>query len=263
MQALKNALKRTFLYDALRREREKRALRRWTAHDDEMAAFYSAFVSRGGLCFDVGANVGNRVKIFLALGARVVAVEPQDDCVRMLRAIHGRNPSLVILPQVLGAAEGEAEIMLSDASTISSMSPQWVEAVRSSGRFAGHRWDRAKRVAMTTLDRLIAAHGMPSFIKIDVEGFESEVLKGLTRPVAALSFEFTPEFLDAALACVEHLRRLGDVRFNFALGESMRLELPEWVPAEEAAARLTRWRGDAGVFGDVYARFIAPGEPAR
>jgi hypothetical protein len=148
--------------------------------------------------------------------------------------------------------------MLSDANTISSMSPQWVEAVRSSGRFAGHRWDRTARVPMTTLDRLIATHGMPSFIKIDVEGFESEVLKGLTRPVKTLSFEFTPEFLDAAFACIEHLRRLGDVRFNVALGESMRLELSEWAPAEAVITHLARMRDDVGVFGDVYARFAAP-----
>jgi FkbM family methyltransferase len=45
---------------------------------------------------------------------------------------------------------------------------------------------------MTTLDELIGKHGVPVFIKIDVEGFEEAVLQGLSQPVRALSFEFTP-----------------------------------------------------------------------
>ena len=46
-------------------------------------------------------------------------------------------------------------------------------------------------VPVTTLDALIERHGVPSFVKVDAEGFEEEVLQGLSRSIKALSFEFT------------------------------------------------------------------------
>ena len=89
---------------------------------------------------------------------------------------------------------------------------------------------------MTTLDALIARHGAPAFAKIDVEGFEAEVLPGLTQAVPALSFEFTTIQRDVALACLERCQALGYVRYNAALGESQELG------ARELAGRATRSR---------------------
>ena len=70
----------------------------------------------------------------------------------------------------------------------------------------GQAWTRAIRVPVTTLDALIARHGMPTFIKIDVEGFEEEALAGLARPPRALSFEFTTIQRDVAAGLSRTLR---------------------------------------------------------
>ena len=108
---------------------------------------------------------------------------------------------------------------------------------------------------MTTLDWLIERYGAPAFVKIDVEGFESEVIKGLTRPVKALSIEFTPEFISSTLECLEHLERLGDIRVNHSLAESMELELDEWVDHRQMAAILLALPNNHSIWGDVYVRF--------
>jgi FkbM family methyltransferase len=163
-------------------------------HDLEMAKFYSNFISPGTLCFDVGANVGNRGKIFLGLGARVVAIEPQGQCVNVLRRLYGKNKNLTLVEGALGANEGQGEIKIGDEIILSSMSPEWINAVRRSGRFSRCRWDTTTIIEITTLDKMIDQYGVPSFVKINVEGFEYEVVKGLSRPVKALSLEFTPEF---------------------------------------------------------------------
>jgi hypothetical protein len=111
-------------------------------------------------------------------------------------------------------------------------------------------WDRSIEVPVTTLDALIDAHGVPSFIKIDVEGFEGEVLAGLTKPVTALSFEFTTIQREVARDCIARCVALGFSRFNAAIGESQ--ELREW----RTAAAITRWLDElphAANSGDVYA----------
>jgi FkbM family methyltransferase len=241
----------------IERRRHLNAARSWTEADESMRSFYSQFVGAGSLVFDVGANVGNRTKVFLRLGARVVAVEPQPECARLLAEAFRGDSRLTIECEALGRAPGAAELKLSDASTISSMSAGWIDAVRSSGRFAQYHWDHTVPVRVTTLDDLIERHGVPAFVKIDVEGFEYEVLAGLSAPLPALSFEFTPEWSEAAFACLAHLERLGIRRFNYSLGESMRLESENWLDAGELRARILEMRGDARTFGDVYARHEA------
>lgn len=219
-----------------------------------MREFYAQFIRPGDLCFDVGANLGDRTAIFLALGARVVAVEPQSRCRRQLARRFRGQARVTLVPAALGAAPGTAQMNVSEADTLSSLSPEWIASVKASGRFAGYDWNRTETVPVTTLDRLIAEHGRPRFCKIDVEGFEAEVLSGLTRPLEVVSFEFTPEYLRAALTCVRRLASLGRVRFNYSVGESMTLALPEWVAAEPMQTTLSILP-DPSVFGDVYARF--------
>jgi len=219
-----------------------------------MQEFYSTFLGPGDLTFDIGANHGDRVETFLALGARVVAVEPQPHCLEDLQRRFGGRDDVTILAAAVDERRGQAVLHLSNNDMVSSLSEEWIARVRAGGRFDDSVWDRQMTVATVTLDDLIDVHGTPAFVKVDIEGAELRALRGLHRAVPALSFEYTPEDVDNAVRCIRLLQELAEYRFDMSAGETLLMEIGEYVPAEEAIDRLLAVAGRPGaISGDVYA----------
>lgn len=220
----------------------------------ERLRFYRQFIAPGDIVFDVGAHIGNRTDVFYDLGATVIAAEPQAACVRQLQRRYGREPRVHIVEAAVAETEGTREMRLAQNSTLGTLSDRWIEGTQASGRFSNVSWDQRTVVPTTTLDGLIAHYGVPAFCKIDVEGYESEVLAGLSQPLGVVSIEFASELLDQTRTCIYQLSRLGATSFNCSIGESYEMALECWTGPEELLDAL---EGDSGelTFGDVYARF--------
>jgi len=229
----------------------------------KLLRFYSQFVNEGDLCFDIGANIGNRIGVFLKLGATVVAVEPQNSCMRKLLKKYGNNNKVFLVHKALGSREGKGNLILSNSHTVSSMSKEWIDCVRDSDMFftstSAFQWHENVTVPITTLDKLIRKYGSPAVCKIDVEGFEYQVIKGLSQPAEMISFEFTPtpKLINQSIESIKHLSAIGNVQFNYSFGESMILALPEWVNDGKICDILLSIPYKTAFSGDIYARFIA------
>lgn len=226
-------------------------------HDDsrqklwgQTLAFYSQVVKPGDLCFDVGANIGSKTKIFLELGARVVCIEPQPSCVDVLKETYQHDSNVVIVSKGLATQSGSRSLSVcGSANAISTFSEKW-----KTGRFRSYAWEPAVEVPVTTIDALIQEFGSPKFCKIDVEGFEYEVLQGLSHQISFIAFEFTREFINDARLCIEYLGSLGSADFNYALGETPALILSGWTDRSTLFESIERNTDDL-LWGDIYVRF--------
>jgi FkbM family methyltransferase len=218
--------------------------------ENKSLSFYSQFVKENDIVFDVGANFGNRIKTFLDLKAKVVAVEPQKDCCKYLRKYYGDR--IILIDKALGANNEFKKMYISDNSAISSFSEDWINSVKQE-RYKEEEWKEGELIEQITLDSIIDKYGDPSFIKIDVEGYELEVIKGLTREINQISFEYTvPEQLEKAVECINHMKKFcKSIVCNYSLGESMEFQLENWI-SDSDMINLIQSKDFPTTIGDIY-----------
>jgi FkbM family methyltransferase len=213
---------------------------------------FEQFVPAGSVAFDIGANRGNRIAALLDCGATVIAVEPQPDCAAWLRRTYGDR--VTVVQAAAGRAAGKLPLHLGEPfDVVASLSPEFISAARETQRFGDREWTRSIEVEVITLDSLISRYGAPSFIKIDVEGFEFEVLCGLSQVVDVVSFEWTCDSPERAVQCIDYLVGLGMPFFQFSFGESMLFAHRVSLDAAKAKQLVGMLGEEASLFGDIYA----------
>jgi FkbM family methyltransferase len=202
--------------------------------------FYSSFLDQDNsnkLIFDIGANKGNKVKAFLKMGYRVIAVEPEKKALSTLKWRFAKNKNVTIVDQGVSDKEGTLDIHIADSrSGLNTLSDKWVntlETGRDNRIDKKHAFKESYKVNVTTADQIFAKFGLPYFMKIDVEGYEINVLKGMSKLPPYLSFETNlPEFKEETLGCIDRLQDLsGKIMFNYSIDD--KLESAKWLTAGE------------------------------
>jgi FkbM family methyltransferase len=130
---------------------------------------------------DVGANAGQYGGLLRAWGyrGRIVSFEPVAAAHARLELRAAADPDWQVAPRMaLGAKDGEATIEVSAESDMSSILPQTelLRRLSPSSRVVGR-----ERVPIRRLDGLAkeyVEHGERTFLKVDTQGFEAEVLAG-------------------------------------------------------------------------------------
>ena len=248
---LHERLRESYVYDLYWRMADRRRIDRRSKE----VAFYRSLLNGfrpGDLVFDVGANVGEKTDVFLRLGARVVAVEPDEACQGVLRDKFLRYrlaPKPVVIVGKAVSDNQKIETMWVDGpgSALNTLSQKWVASLKDNKTRFEHTLDSMtfagrKDVETTTLEQLVATYRLPFFVKIDVEGSELAALRGMRRPVPYLSFEVNlPEFRPEALECVELLKRIAtNGKFNYSADCEVGLALDTWLEPHEFLPVLSR-----------------------
>ena len=251
LSGLRQRLRASWIYDLYWLVNDRRLIEERRGE----VRFYDALLGglgRGGLIFDVGANCGQKTDVFLRLGARVVAVDPDEANQEIIRTKFlsyrmQAKPVVIVGKAVSNELTTKTFWVDGPGSALNTLSRKWVDTLRDGPRRSSSALDKQefqlqKQVDTTTLDELIAIYGRPCFIKIDVEGHEASVLRGLRQPVPFLSFEVNlPEFRPEGLECVDLLAGLDrNGKFNYSVGNHNDLMMKEWMAAREFAEVIER-----------------------
>jgi len=214
--------------------------------------FYRKLLNPESLAFDIGAHVGTRTRAMRAAGARVVALEPQHPFAYFLEKTLPND--VVFLEAAAGAIEMDAEMAISSKHpTVSSMRTEFVDDASTAKGFEKVQWDKKQTVTIVTLDGLIEKHGQPDYIKIDVEGYELQVLSGLSKPVPLISVEYLPGFPKLTKEVVTRLLELGNYEFNPVVGENAKFLWSEWKQADQLQSWM-QTQPATGKASDLFAR---------
>ncbi len=249
-----SVLKKLRFYPAAKRLKDEilRVISDDSMERKKMLSFYSKFLKSGDLCFDIGASIGERSKIFLDLGCHVVLVEPQTRCINIINKKFRNNKNVSIIHAGIGEKEEVKTLNICTSSAFSTFSDKQMMTVKRSKSTQNMEWNESEEVQITTIDNLIKKFGLPKFCKIDVEGYEKNALKGLSHPIKIISFEYNPLLKNNSSDCVKILSKLGKYKFNYSQKESMVFSLDKWVDSKRIIDILMSMP-DEFSFGDVYA----------
>ncbi|WP_435138740.1 FkbM family methyltransferase [Formosa sp. A9] len=144
------------------------------------------YIKRGDVIFDIGANIGQYALPFSELvgkEGKIVAFEPDSKNYAFLQFNVQVNKCANVICENygLGATETVQEFYR-DTETGGRKGSFKLEYVEDS--YTGI----TEQVVINTLDSAIATFGAPNFIKIDIEGFEADVLSGLTKQLTHCIF---------------------------------------------------------------------------
>lgn len=241
-QAIRRMLYRSPLYFPIRSAYQRVFSREYVAKRHRMRALYRQFFNPGDTVFDVGANNGIYAHVFASLGAKVIAVEPHPGCFADLLLLSKRC-SVVPVNAVADSQPGTRRLHMAEFSEQSTLSDSVDGPIK---------WLGDVEVPAVTLDHLASLHGTPSFVKIDVEGFEGHVFAGMSFLPKALSFEFNKAFPGVADSCLQ-MPFMGEYEFNFTRAEEMALVSPQWLTVDALREKLPTLSAPHD-YGDVIAR---------
>jgi FkbM family methyltransferase len=184
------------------------------------------------LMFDIGANRGDATVAGVKLGYKVIALEPAPRVFAELISNFIYNQNVVPLRLAVGSEDGgRLEFYECVEDGLSTLEKFWL--TDPGMPYYGKEF-RAIAVNTCTVDWLVDKYGKPDLIKIDVEGAEWAVLRGMSKHSGKIALEWTQETMAEHNKQLQYLKSIGYTKFRFQFIEDHLLE-PEdkWLPIKD------------------------------
>lgn len=173
------------------------------------------------LAYDIGAFGGDSIEAMKSFGyEKLVCFEPHPAAFSRLKNGYHNPPHIITENYAVSNESGKNVIMYSspDNPWVNTLEQDWIKIPRHS------ELNHTETVTVETisLDDYIERTGnIPAYIKIDAEGHELEILKGLHHAPNMISFEWISEASDKTISCLALISNLGLKQFKICFGEKL------------------------------------------
>lgn len=189
------------------------------------------------LMFDIGANRGDAVVAGLSMGYKVIAIEPGPRVFSELVKNFIYNPNVIPLKFAVSDEDySNIEFYEADEDGLSTINKDWLTLDSMPYNNKVFRTISANTI---TIDTLVKLYGTPDLIKIDVEGSEWFVFRGMTKYYGKLAFEWTNVTIGEHQAQIDYLQSLGYTKIGPQFIEHHLQEPKEWFDIKDQ--RLDDW----------------------
>lgn len=175
------------------------------------------------LLFDIGANHGIYTDENRSKYESCILVDANSVLIQELLKKYQNDMNVHVIHGIVSNKESET-FYISNADQISTADPEWINQSRFSKSYT---WAPVEGVPTISLDTLVKTYGEPDVIKIDVEGYEYNVLLSLTKKVPKLCFEWAEEKKREILLSLEYLQKLGFTKYHIQMEDEYTYEVDE------------------------------------
>lgn len=243
---LKSFVKKTWLWKILLQSKLYYRLKypaQFKKYQEEFS-FYKEFLQshpyKNELIFDVGANMGRKSFIFLKLAKKVIAFEPSERLFLFLKK-RFKQENILLFNCALGSSVSTLDFFIIEGNeAYNSLNRKHIESTAKQRGVVTKNNVKPIKVKVDILENFIQEYGIPKYIKIDVEGHECDVIKGLITPVPLLSFEANlPEFRLETINAIRYLQTLSNNKYSFNFATDFSWISKDFLCANEAVKFLT------------------------
>jgi FkbM family methyltransferase len=181
------------------------------------------------MLFDIGSNKGLYTDANINKYDKFILIDANKDLCNQLRNKYHNNPNIIIEQKIVSKDKTDI-FYISNAHTISTCDIEWI----NNSRFT-HSYSFTKTTGneSITIDELVEKYGIPSYIKIDVEGYELNVLKSMSKKYCPIGFEWAEEKKNELLLSLEYVKSLGFENFCIQKEDNYTYIPEKWISYEE------------------------------
>lgn len=176
--------------------------------------------------FDIGTNHGHFTDEYLILNpnSKIICIEANPNlCAYLVNKFMNNDNVSVYHYLVSNTSNQNIDFYINPGCDgVSTASTDWVK----NSRFSDSNWAEPIKIESITLDDLIDNTFIPDMIKIDVEGYENTVIKGLTKKVDLIQFEWAEEETESVKDTCEYLKSIGYTQFAYKFGDRPYTDIP-------------------------------------